>query len=169
MQCAVIEISRHCAGLKGANSTEFDLHTPHPVIYMMEEWVDQEETLQRRSTDTPKGGTMRLGLYPCRIEDRSLALQAYNKKLIVERHRHRYEFNNAYLDSLGKAGLVFTGLSPDKGLVEIVEFKDHPWFVGCQFHPEFKSKPTDPHPLFRDFIKASLRQGKGKGRKKKGK
>ena len=169
MQCAVIEISRHCAGLKGANSTEFDLHTPHPVIYMMEEWVDQEETLQRRSTDTPKGGTMRLGLYPCRIEDRSLALQAYNKKLIVERHRHRYEFNNAYLDSLGKAGLVFSGLSPDKGLVEIVELKDHPWFVGCQFHPEFKSKPMDPHPLFRDFIKASLRQGKGKGRKKKGK
>ena len=169
MQCAVIEISRHCAGLKGANSTEFDLHTPHPVIYMMEEWVDQEQTLQRRSTDTPKGGTMRLGLYPCRIEDRSLAFQAYNKKLIVERHRHRYEFNNVYLDPLGKAGLVFSGLSPDKGLVEIVELKDHPWFVGCQFHPEFKSKPTDPHPLFRDFIKASLRQGKGKGRKKKGK
>jgi CTP synthase len=169
MQCAVIEISRHCAGLKGANSTEFDPHTPHPVIYMMEEWVDQEETLQRRSTDTPKGGTMRLGLYPCRIEDRSLAFQAYNKKLIAERHRHRYEFNNAYRDSLGKAGLAFSGLSPDKGLVEIVEFKDHPWFVGCQFHPEFKSKPTDPHPLFRDFIKASLRQGKGKGKKKKGK
>jgi CTP synthase len=169
MQCAVIEISRHCAGLKGANSTEFDLHTPHPVIYMMEEWIDQEETLQRRSTDTPKGGTMRLGLYPCRIEDRSLAFQAYNKKLIVERHRHRYEFNNVYLDPLGKAGLVFSGLSPDKGLVEIVELRDHPWFVGCQFHPEFKSKPTDPHPLFRDFIKASLRQGKGKGRKKKGK
>jgi CTP synthase len=169
MQCAVIEISRHRAGLKGANSTEFDLHTPHPVIYMMEEWVDQEEILQRRSTDTPKGGTMRLGLYPCRIEDGSLAFQAYNKKLIVERHRHRYEFNNAYLDPLGKAGLVFSGLSPDKGLVEIVELKDHPWFVGCQFHPEFKSKPMDPHPLFRDFIKASLRQGKGKGRKKKGK
>ena len=169
MQCAVIEISRHCAGLKGANSTEFDLHTPHPVIYMMEEWVDQEQTLQRRSTDTPKGGTMRLGLYPCRIEDGSLAFQAYNKKLIVERHRHRYEFNNAYLDPLGKAGLVFSGLSPDKGLVEIVELKDHPWFVGCQFHPEFKSKPMDPHPLFRDFIKASLRQGRGKGRKKKGK
>ena len=169
MQCAVIEISRHRAGLKGANSTEFDLHTPHPVIYMMEEWVDQEEILQRRSTDTPKGGTMRLGLYPCRIEDGSLAFQAYNKKLIVERHRHRYEFNNAYLDPLGKAGLVFSGLSPDKGLVEIVELKDHPWFVGCQFHPEFKSKPMDPHPLFRDFIKASLRQGRGKGRKKKGK
>ena len=169
MQCAVIEISRHCAGLKGANSTEFDPHTPYPVIYMMEEWVDQEQILQRRSTDTPKGGTMRLGLYPCRIEDGTLAFQAYNKKLVGERHRHRYEFNNAYLEPLGKAGLVFSGFSPDKGLVEIVEFKNHPWFVGCQFHPEFKSKPMDAHPLFRDFIKASLRPPKGKGRKKKGK
>ncbi len=156
MQCAVIEISRHCAGMKGANSSEFDLHTPHPVIYLMEEWVDRDHVVQRRTTDTVKGGTMRLGLYPCRLEEGTLALEAYNKKLIYERHRHRYEFNNTYMDILGKTGLVFSGVSPDKELVEIVELKDHPWFLGCQFHPEFRSKPMDPHPLFREFIKASL-------------
>lgn len=162
MQCAVIEIARHCAGLKGANSSEFDLNTPHPVIYLMEEWVDRNETLQRRSSDTPKGGTMRLGTYPCRIEEGSLAYQAYNKKMIGERHRHRYEFNNTYLEIFGKAGLVYSGVSPDKELVEIVELKGHPWFLGCQFHPEFRSKPMDPHPLFREFIRASLNYGKKK-------
>jgi CTP synthase len=101
---------------------------------------------------------MRLGLYPCRIEERTLALEAYNKKLIYERHRHRYEFNNVYRADLEKAGFIFSGVSPDKGLVEIVELKGHPWFLGCQFHPEFRSKPMDPHPLFREFIKASLRR-----------
>ncbi len=146
MQCAVIEAARHCAGLKGANSTEFDLHTPHPIIYLMEEWIDHNQTLQKRTTETAKGGTMRLGVYPCRIDEKSLALEAYNKKLIFERHRHRYEFNNAYRADLEKAGFIFSGLSPDKGLVEIVELKGHPWFLGCQFHPEFKSKPMDPHP-----------------------
>jgi len=160
MQCAVIEISRHCASLKGANSSEFDLHTPHPVIYLMEEWMDRDQVVQRRTADTAKGGTMRLGLYPCRLEEGTLALEAYNKKLIYERHRHRYEFNNTYMDILGKTGLVFSGVSPDKELVEIVELKDHPWFLGCQFHPEFRSKPMDPHPLFREFIKASLHGGK---------
>ncbi|MEW6374577.1 MAG: CTP synthase [Thermodesulfobacteriota bacterium] len=176
MQCAVIEIARHCAGLKGANSSEFDLHTPHPVIYLLEEWVDRDQTIQKRSSNTAKGGTMRLGLYPCRLEEGSLALEAYNKKLIYERHRHRYEFNNAYQDLLEKAGLVFSGVSPDKGLVEIAELKDHPWFLGCQFHPEFKSKPMEPHPLFREFIRASLRWGKdskskvqrSKGKRRKG-
>ena len=161
MQCAVIEISRHCAGLKGANSSEFDIHTPHPVIYLLEEWMDRHQVVQRRSSDAPKGGTMRLGLYPCRLEEGSLALGAYNKKLIYERHRHRYEFNNDYMENLKRAGLVFSGVSPDKNLVEIVELKDHPWFLGCQFHPEFRSKPMDPHPLFREFIKASLRYGAG--------
>ncbi len=160
MQCAVIEIARHCAGLKGANSSEFDFHTPHPVIYLLEEWVDRDRIAQRRSSDAPKGGTMRLGSYPCRLEEGSLALEAYNKKLIYERHRHRYEFNNSYMDTLGKAGMTSSGVSPDKGLVEIIELKNHPWFLGCQFHPEFRSKPTDPHPLFREFIKASLRRGK---------
>jgi CTP synthase len=172
MQCAVIEIARHCAGLKGAHSTEFDLHTPHPVIYLLEEWVDRNQMAQKRTSETPKGGTMRLGSYPCRLEEGSLALEAYSKKMINERHRHRYEFNNAYIDSLGKAGLVFSGVSPDKELIEIVELKGHPWFLGCQFHPEFKSKPMDPHPLFREFIKASLRRGrrsKVKGRVKNSK
>jgi CTP synthase len=169
MQCAVIEIARHCAGLKGANSSEFDAHTPHPVIYLLEGWMDRDQVAQRRSSDTPKGGTMRLGSYPCRLEEGSIAFTAYNKRLINERHRHRYEFNNAYMDGLGKAGVVFSGVSPDQGLVEIVELKGHPWFLGCQFHPEFKSKPMDPHPLFREFIKASIRRGKrskvkGKGR-----
>ena len=160
MQCAVIEISRHCAGLKGANSSEFDIHTPHPVIYLLEEWMDRDRIAQRRSSDAPKGGTMRLGSYPCRLEEGSLALEAYSKRLIYERHRHRYEFNNTYMDALGKAGISYSGVSPDKGLVEIIELKDHPWFLGCQFHPEFRSRPMDPHPLFREFIKASLRRGK---------
>jgi len=167
MQCAVIEISRHCANLKGANSSEFDLHTPHPVIYLMEEWVDRDQVVQRRTADTAKGGTMRLGLYPCRLEEDTLALEGYNKKLIYERHRHRYEFNNIYMDTLGKTGLVFSGVSPDKELVEIVEWKDHPWFLGCQFHPEFRSKPMDPHPLFREFIRASLHRRAGSKRRGK--
>jgi len=169
MQCGVIEIGRHCAGLKGANSSEFDTHTPHPVIYLLEEWMDRDQVTQTRSSDTPKGGTMRLGSYPCRLEEGSLAFEAYNKKLIYERHRHRYEFNNTYIDILGKAGMVFSGISPDKELIEIVELKDHPWFLGCQFHPEFRSKPMDPHPLFREFIKASLRRvksSKAKGEKR---
>jgi CTP synthase len=160
MQCAVIEIARHCAGLKGANSSEFDAHTPHPVIYLLEEWVDRNQITQKRSSDTPKGGTMRLGSYPCRLEEGGLALKAYNKKLINERHRHRYEFNNTYIDILGREGMVFSGVSPDQNLIEIIELKNHPWFLGCQFHPEFKSKPMDPHPLFREFIKASLQRGK---------
>jgi CTP synthase len=124
----------------------------------MEEWVDHHQIVQKRTTETAKGGTMRLGVYPCRIEEKSLALEAYNKKLIYERHRHRYEFNNVYRGDLEKAGFIFSGVSPDKGLVEIVELKDHPWFLGCQFHPEFRSKPMEPHPLFREFIKASLRR-----------
>ena len=171
MQCAVIEIARHCAGLKGANSSEFDIHTPHPVIYLMEEWMDRNQVIQKRSLETVKGGTMRLGSYPCRIEEGSLASEAYNKKLISERHRHRYEFNNAYLEQLGAVGLTYSGTSPDKGLVEIVELKDHPWFLGCQFHPEFRSKPREPHPLFREFIKASVKYGarsKSKGKKRRG-
>ena len=139
------------------------------MIYLIEEWVDRNQIVQKRTSDTPKGGTMRLGSYPCRLEEGSLALEAYNKKLIYERHRHRYEFNNAYMDILGKAGMVFSGVSPDKELIEIVELKDHPWFLGCQFHPEFKSKPMDPHPLFREFIKASLHRGKSSKGKREGK
>jgi CTP synthase len=173
MQCAVIEIARHCAGLKGANSLEFDLDTPHPIIYLMEHWVDRDQTVQKRNVESAKGGTMRLGAYPCKVEEGTLADEAYGKRLIYERHRHRYEFNNTYREAMGKVGLRFSGLSPDKELVEIVELKGHPWFLGCQFHPEFKSKPMDPHPLYRDFIKASLKRETGhrkaakKGKKKR--
>jgi CTP synthase len=164
MQCAVIEISRHCANLKGANSEEFDAHTPHAVIYLLEEWLDRDQLVQKRTCDSEKGGSMRLGLYPCRLEEKSLAFASYNKKLIYERHRHRYEFNNSYLEPLAKAGVVFSGVSPDKELVEIIELKDHPWFLGCQFHPEFRSRPMEPHPLFREFIKASLHREKKQSR-----
>lgn len=162
MQCAVIEIARNCAGLKGANSSEFDINTPHPVIYLLEEWVDRNQVIQKRTPETQKGGTMRLGLYPCKLEPNTLAISAYNKRLIYERHRHRYEFNNSYMEILGKAGMVFSGISPDKGLIEIIELRDHPWFLGCQFHPEFKSKPMEPHPLFREFIRASLNKGRSR-------
>ena len=158
MQIAVIEFARHVAGLENANSSEFDKTTPHPVIYLMREWFDERsQTVQRRDDLSEKGATMRLGAYSCRIENNSLAYQAYRKEEISERHRHRYEFNNDYLDRLKEAGMVISGTSPNGELVEIIEIGDHPWFLGCQFHPEFKSRPMEPHPLFRDFIGASLR------------
>jgi CTP synthase len=158
MQCAVIEAARNLAGLKDANSSEFNAQTPHPVIYLIEQWYDyRTKTVQRRDVTSDKGGSMRLGAYPCKLEQGTFAHAAYGKNEISERHRHRYEFNNKYLDQLKKAGLVISGLSPDGELVEIVELKDHPWFLGCQFHPEFKSTPRNPHPLFTAFIEASYR------------
>ncbi len=168
MQVAVIDTARNVAKLKGAHSTEFDEQAECPVIYLMEEWTDREERVQRRDTASDKGGTMRLGAYPCRLKQGSSAYKAYNQEMIYERHRHRYEFNMRYTAPLEACGMEITGISPDETLVEIVEVKDHPWFVGCQFHPEFKSKPFSPHPLFRDFIKASLkhRQEKARCRKK---
>jgi len=157
MQIAVIEFARNVAGMNGAHSQEFDKNTPYPVIYLMTEWYDDKTgTVQRRDITSDKGGTMRLGAYPCNIKEGTLAYNAYGISNISERHRHRYEFNNAYIDRLGVGGLVVSGTSPDGELVEMVEFKDHPWFLGCQFHPEFKSRPMDPHPLFREFIRASL-------------
>jgi CTP synthase len=157
MQCAVIEAARSLAGLAGANSSEFDQRTPHPVIYLIEQWYDhRSKTLQKRDITSDKGGSMRLGAYPCKLEQGTFAHRAYGRDEISERHRHRYEFNNAYLDRLRKAGLVISGTSPDGDLVEIVELKDQPWFLGCQFHPEFKSTPRNPHPLFTAFIGASL-------------
>ncbi len=156
MQAAVIEFARNVGGLKRANSSEFDTNTAAPVIYLMEKWVDQNKVVQKRDIHSDKGGTMRLGAYPCKLEENSLALQAYNRKMIWERHRHRYEFNNGYRDLLIKSGMKVGGISPDGELVEMIELDDHPWFLGCQFHPEFKSHPMNPHPLFRDFIKASL-------------
>lgn len=159
MQCAVIEFSRNICGLKNANSTEFDSETPYPVIYLMEKWFDwKTNTHEKRSTNSNKGGTMRLGAYPCTLTKGTHAINAYGKPDIFERHRHRYEFNNEFLGRLTKNGMIISGTSPDGSLVEIIELKDHPWFLGCQFHPEFKSKPTEPHPIFRAFIAASLKE-----------
>ena len=156
LQCAVIEAARNLAGIEGADSEEFSPGAKDKVIYLMTEWYDHHAKAKvSRSITSDKGGTMRLGAYPCVVKEDSLAFAAYGKKQISERHRHRYEFNNAYKEALEKAGLVFSGLSPDGALVEIVELRDHPWFLGCQFHPEFKSNPMNPHPLFRDFIKAA--------------
>jgi len=157
MQCAVIEAARNLAGIKAANSSEFVQQTPDPVIYLIEQWFDHRtQSVQKRDITSDKGGSMRLGSYPCNIEKGTHAYEAYGAPEIAERHRHRYEFNNAYKDALVKAGLVISGTSPDGELVEIVELQDHPWFLGCQFHPEFKSNPRKPHPLFTAFIKAAL-------------
>ncbi len=157
MQCAVIEFARNICDLKGANSTEFDINTPYPVIYLMEKWYDfRTGKVEVRSHDSDKGGTMRLGSYPCSLKEDTHAYNAYNVFELSERHRHRYEFNNDFMDVLTANGLIISGTSPDGKLVEIVELKAHPWFLGCQFHPEFKSRPTNPHPIFTDFIKASL-------------
>ena len=146
MQLAVVEFARNVVGLKGAHSSELDPNTPYPVIDLMPDQKDIENM----------GGTMRLGLYPCKVLDKTKAEEAYGDDLIYERHRHRYEVNNQFRDQLIEAGLVISGLSPDERLVEIIELPDHPWFVAGQFHPEFKSRPTRPHPLFRDFIKAAV-------------
>ena len=146
MQMAVVEFARHVCGLEGANSSEFDLQTSHPVIHLMAE---------QKAIDT-KGGTMRLGTYPCVLQNETLAAKLYGREKIDERHRHRYEFNNNYRAEFGAKGMVLSGLSPDSSLVEIVELKGHPWFLGCQFHPEFKSRPMSSHPLFRGFIEAAL-------------
>ncbi len=157
MQLAVIEIARNVANIRNADSTEFTPSTPEPVIYLMKEWFDyRSNRVEVRDENTDLGGTMRLGAYPCRLKDGTIAKAAYGVDEIFERHRHRYEFNNAYREVLEKAGLIYSGLSPDGELVEIVELKDHPWFLGCQFHPEFKSRPLNPHPLFVSFIHAAL-------------
>jgi len=159
MQIAVIEFARNVAGLKKANSSEFDKNTPHPVIYLMLEWYDDKtKRIEKRDVTSDKGATMRLGAYPCRLKEDTFAFDAYKTKDISERHRHRYEFNNEYKEILKEKGLTISGMSPAGDLVEIIEVKDHPWFLGCQFHPEFKSRPMDPHPLFRDFIKASMKK-----------
>jgi len=161
MQIAVIEFARNVAGLDQADSSEFNEFTADPVIYLMLEWYDERTgSTQRRDESSDKGATMRLGAYPCRLEKDTFAYSAYAKENISERHRHRFEFNNDYKDRLVEKGLVVSGSSPTWDLVEIIEIKDHPWFLGCQFHPEFKSRPMNPHPLFRDFIKAALEYSK---------
>jgi CTP synthase len=145
MQCASIEFARSVCGLEGADSTEFDDDAPHPVIFKLRDLIGVDEL----------GGTMRLGAYPCRLKEGSLAETIYGRQEISERHRHRYEFNPRYEEELSRHGLIFSGKSPDGKFIEIVELTDHPWFLGCQFHPEFKSKPLDPHPLFVSFIRAA--------------
>lgn len=161
MHMAVIEVARNLAGMEDANGEEFDPDTPFPVIYLMKEWYDEQtKQVETRDERSDKGGTMRLGAYPCVLNKETFAMKAYKAEMISERHRHRFEFNNEYKARLVEAGLIISGTSPDHELVEIVELADHPWYLGCQFHPEFKSKPSDPHPLFKDFIKASLKNAK---------
>ena len=156
LQCSVIEFARNVAGLEKANSEEFNPLSPDKVIYLMKEWFDpNKNTKEVRNELSNKGGTMRLGSYPCALKEDTFAFKAYGRKLIHERHRHRYEFNNAYLEPLQNAGMTISGMSPEGDLVEIVELADHPWYLACQFHPEFKSTPMSPHPLFRDFIEAA--------------
>jgi CTP synthase len=147
MQCSVIEAARNLCGLAGADSTEFDEATPHRVIYKLRDLLGVDEM----------GGTMRLGSYAADLAEDSFARRAYGKKRINERHRHRYEVNQEFVARLEAAGMRVTGLSPDGKFVEIVEYPDHPWFLACQFHPEYKSRPLEPHPLFRDFVAAAYR------------
>src|ERR687890_756355 len=149
MQIEVIEFARNVAGLEMANSTEFEQDTPHPVIDIMPDQVGVD-----------MGGTMRLGRWPCKVAPNTLAAGVYDADLVYERHRHRYEVNNRYREALHEAGMVFSGTSPDGRLVEIAELRDHPFFIGSQFHPEFKSRPLHPHPLFHGFVGASARTSK---------
>jgi len=163
MQVATIEFARHVAGLEGANSTEFDAHTPHPVIALIDEWLDADGTLQKRDAHTDLGGTMRLGAQSADVQPGTLAHSIYGP-VVTERHRHRYEANTQYLDRLRAAGLVISALTQREQLTEIVELPQavHPWFIGVQFHPEFKSTPWDGHPLFNAFIRAALEHQSGR-------
>lgn len=157
MQVAVIEYARNVASLANANSTEFDAEAPHPVIALITEWIDTDGSRQERDQADDLGGTMRLGAQESMLQEGSLALAAYGQSTISERHRHRYEVNDNYVEQLKQAGLRIAGLSADGELVEVVEVPDHPWFVACQFHPEFTSTPRDGHPLFSGFIEAAVR------------
>jgi CTP synthase len=159
LHVAVIEFARNVLGLEHAQSTEFDSGTPDPVIALITEWQDSDGSLQQRDADSELGGTMRLGAQECHLQPNTLARRIYGRETIAERHRHRYEFNNGYLERMRAAGLVFAGFSAD-GLVEMIELKDHPWYVACQFHPEFTSNPRDGHPLFSSFVRAA-RQWQG--------
>jgi CTP synthase len=148
MQIATIEFARNVCGLKGAHSTEFAKDSPHPVITLLKDQVNVKDM----------GGTMRLGAQPCKLVEGTIARKAYGVELIQERHRHRYEFNNSYRQQLSAKGLIISGINPELDLVEIVELKDHPFFVGVQFHPEFQSKPIKAHPLFREFVTAAVKR-----------
>ncbi|MDO6719117.1 CTP synthase [Psychrosphaera sp. 1_MG-2023] len=162
MQVALIEFARNVAGLEGAHSTEFDPETPFPVVGLITEWLDKEGQIESRTETSDLGGTMRLGAQRCFLKPNSKAREVYGSEWIVERHRHRYEVNNNYIEQLEKAGLVFGGLSEDKKLVEMIEIPGHPWFVAGQFHPEFTSTPRDGHPLFEGFVGAAGDYAKNK-------
>jgi CTP synthase len=158
MQMAVVDFARDVAKLKGANSTEFVPNAEHKVISLIEEWDNHHSgKKEKRDENSNMGGTMRLGAYPCKLKKGTKIAEIYKKSEISERHRHRYEVNINYLKQLENAGMVFSGMSPDGNLPETIELPDHPWFIGVQFHPEFNSRPTHPHPLFASFIKASLK------------
>ena len=159
MQVAVIEYARHVAGLEGAHSSEFEKHAKHPVIGLITEWTTSEGHVEKRTEDSDLGGTMRLGGQPCKLKPGSRVHDTYSKDVIIERHRHRYEFNNNYRETLERAGLQIVGTSMDGNLVEVIELKDHPWFIACQFHPEFTSTPRDGHPLFSGFVSAARAYG----------
>ncbi|HEY3298001.1 MAG TPA: CTP synthase, partial [Armatimonadota bacterium] len=156
LQMAVIEFARHVCSLKNATTEEIHPNAEHPVIHLLPE----------QQTVKTKGGTMRLGIYPCRVTEGTLAWKLYNDELIYERHRHRFEVNNAYREKLAKAGMVFSGISPDNRLVEIIEVPSHPFFIATQFHPEFRSRPNRAHPLFAGFVEAALACQKRKAAKK---
>jgi len=160
MQVAVIEFARNVLNLGDANSSEFDQKTSHPVIGLISEWIDSNGEIEKRDENSDLGGTMRLGSQKCILSENSLTRSLYGKSVIQERHRHRYEVNNNYVDQMESAGLNIVGKSKDKNLVEVVEINNHPWFVGCQFHPEFTSNPRDGHPLFKGFIDAANNQNK---------
>ncbi|WP_133127846.1 CTP synthase [Legionella nagasakiensis] len=155
MQVAVIEYARHIVGLTNANSTEFDKHTPYPVIALISEWMEADGRINLRNENSDLGGTMRLGAQFCKLAADSLARNVYGKAQILERHRHRYEVNNLFVESLVEHGLIISGRSSDESLVEMIELADHPWFLACQFHPEFTSTPRDSHPLFKSFVLAA--------------
>jgi len=161
MQAAAVEFARNVCGLENANTTEVDPETPDRVIGLITEWLDASGSVEQRDEESDLGGTMRLGGQKCRLRDGSLTRELYGREIITERHRHRYEFNNHYRDIFQKNGMVLAGLSMDEMLVEIIEIADHPWFIACQFHPEFTSSPRDGHPLFTGFIEAALRYQEG--------
>ena len=162
LQIAMVEFARNKAGMADANSTEFDLDTPYPVVGLVTEWIDHTGQVEKRHKDSNKGGTMRLGGQTCKLMEGTLARKMYGQDTIIERHRHRYEVNNAYIEPLEKAGFVFSGSSPDGRLMEIAELSknEHPFYLGTQFHPEFKSRPLTPHPLFYAFVKACISKKK---------
>jgi len=156
MQIAVIEAARDLCGLQGANSTEFDTDTPHPVVALITEWQNHDGKIEKRDANSNLGGTMRLGAQPCNVKKGSLAHRIYGREVIAERHRHRYEVNDQYVARLEEAGLVISARTQSENLVEMAERPDHPWFFGCQYHPEFTSTPREGHPLFIAYVKAAL-------------